>query len=74
MNMILASWGLFFGFLILVRLWRLRALGFFFFDWATDWALKWHGLGGAQRRGSGPRIKNPFIKRVGSEFGGKPAS
>ena len=34
------------------------------------WALKWHGLGGARRVRSGPRIKNLFIKQVGFGFWG----
>ena len=46
---------------------------FFFFDWATEWALKYHGLTGPMEP-AGPgegeselREKNPFSKRV--EFG-----
>ena len=38
-----------------------------------DWALKWHGLGGAQWVGFGPE-KNPFIKRAGFGFRGGLAS
>ena len=72
MNMIL---GFFFFWISDLGLWRFRALGnlffFFFFYWATDWALKWHGLGrarGARRGRSGAQKKNPFIKRDGLGF------
>ena len=55
---------------------------FFFFDWATEWALKYHGPTrpvepvGPDEGGFGPWKKNPFSKRavslgprVESEYG-----
>ena len=45
---------------------------FFFFDWATEWALKYHGPTGLVEPagpgggGSGPRKENPFSKRAES--------
>ena len=48
----------------------------FFFDWATEWAMKYHGPTGPVEPagpggdGSGPREKNPFSKRTGSGLRG----
>ena len=52
---------------------ELANIFFFFFDWATEWALKYHGPtgpvepAGPGEGGSGLQEKNPFSKRV--EFG-----
>ena len=40
---------------------------FFFFYWATEWALKYHGPTGPDGGGSGSREKNPFSKWIGSK-------